>query len=200
MKKTIRLKLKSKKGVTLIELLVGITIVVIVFASTLGAMVGGFTTTVRNSDENRASVLNASVNEIIFNCVRKMRISEYDDAVDFIDELETAASSSGGMGDDNYAYALASAIQISLKSPVITDDIPDVQFVKAEFNSETGKYDAAFPEGVSYQYTLIPEQKKQLATLTGAGSAYEMDGLTIKTCFESAGGPIIYESFVPFYK
>ena len=59
--KTVKLKkkMKSKKGITLVEILIGVTIVVIVFASTLGAMVGGFTTTMYNSDENRAAVLNA---------------------------------------------------------------------------------------------------------------------------------------------
>ena len=67
MTRTVRKKIRSKKGMTLVEILVGVTIVVIVFASTLGAMVTGYTTTLFNADENRSAVLNSSVNEIVLN-------------------------------------------------------------------------------------------------------------------------------------
>ncbi len=189
MKKRIKQKIKSKKGLTLVEILVGVALVVIVFASTLGAMVGGFTTTVYNSDENRASVLNASVNEIIFNTVRKMRISDYDEAADFLEEVEAAATSSGSVADDTYAYALVASVAAQ---------VPDAKYVVPEY--EGGAYSVSFPSGESYQYSLIPEQKKPLGMLTASGTDYEIDGITIKTCFESAGGPIIYESFVAFSK
>lgn len=65
-------KIKSKVGMTLLELIIGITIVVIVFASTLGAMVSGYATTVYNAQDNRASVLNSSRNEIVFTAFKRL--------------------------------------------------------------------------------------------------------------------------------
>ena len=69
MKNKAKNKIRSKKGMTLVEIVVGISLVVIVFASCLGAMVGGYTTTIYNSDENRVAVLNGSLNEIIVSTI-----------------------------------------------------------------------------------------------------------------------------------
>lgn len=63
-------KFKSKKAMTLVELIVGITIVVIVFAGTLGAIVSGYTTTIKNADQNKVAAKNAAVNEVIMQAVK----------------------------------------------------------------------------------------------------------------------------------
>lgn len=79
-------KFKSKKGVTLVELLVGIAIIVIVFASTLGAMATGYTTTVYNADQNKVSAKNASVNEVIMKAVQVKGWSAAPAGVSFDDD------------------------------------------------------------------------------------------------------------------
>ena len=75
MKKKMKIK-NSKKGVTLVELIVGIAIIAIIFSSTLGAMVGGYTTTIKNADENKIAILNSSLNELLVNTVRDMKLTE----------------------------------------------------------------------------------------------------------------------------
>lgn len=71
-----QIKPKSKKGLTLIEIVVGVTIVVIVFASTLGAMVSGYTTTLKNADENKAAIKSAAVNEIIMKTISNLNLED----------------------------------------------------------------------------------------------------------------------------
>ena len=78
-KKIIKRKIKSKKGLTLVELVVGVTIVVIVFASCLGALVSGYTTTMYNSDQNKASSLNESLNDILISILGRMYYTDEDD-------------------------------------------------------------------------------------------------------------------------
>ena len=59
MKKRIRKKipkLRSKKGMTLVEILAGVVIIVIVFGATLSAMTNGFSSTLRNATANRDAV------------------------------------------------------------------------------------------------------------------------------------------------
>ncbi len=176
--KKLKKKLRSKRGLTLLEILIGITIVVIVFASTLGAMVNGFTTTVYNADENRAAILNSSVNEIIMNTVQKMNISQPERADDVIQDIQS--------GDPTHSVILAA----------VTAAVPEARFVPAT-TDPSGNPTVNFPNDVSYQYSLIPDVKLSMESPTGGT---DIIGIQIKTCFESAAGPIIYESFVPYAK
>ncbi len=174
-------RIKSKKGMTLVELLIGVTLVVIVFASTLGAMVGGFTTTVYNSDENKAAVLNASLNEVIMNAVRNLKFPDNATVNDEIDSIET-----NNVADSTIVAA-------------VKESVPEAEYVKATKDA-TGKYTVTFKENVSYQYTLIPETKTTLKVDSDTTHDVNVDGVTIKTCFDSASGPIVYETFVPYKK
>ena len=174
-------KLRSKRGMTLVEILIGVTIVVIVFASTLGAMVGGFTTTIYNADENRAAILNASLNEIILNTVHNMQFQDVNAVDDEADNINT---------DDATVSVILSAVKAN---------IPEAVYI-APTTDASGDLTVNFPNGVSYQYSLIPEVKTTLKTAGATGTNIEMNGVAIKTCFESAAGPIIYESFVPYTK
>ena len=68
MKKRVKKKFlvfRSKKGISLVELIVGIVILVMVFTSTLTAMTNGYTDTIFNADTNRHAVEGGSLNEII---------------------------------------------------------------------------------------------------------------------------------------
>lgn len=180
-RKSEKRKIKSKKGMTLVEILIGVTLVVIVFASTLGAMVGGFTTTVYNSDENKAAVLNASINEVILNTVHNLKLPDSSKVDEEIASIQT----------DNIAD---SAIVAAVK-----ESVPEAVYVKAITDS-SGNYTVHFANDVSYQYTLIPETKTTLKVDNDPTHDVKVDGVTIKTCFDSAAGQIIYETFVPYKK
>lgn len=82
-----QIKPKSKKGLTLIEIVVGVTIVVIVFASTLGAMVSGYTTTLKNADENKAAIKSAAVNEIIMKTISNLNLEDEASVNDIINTI-----------------------------------------------------------------------------------------------------------------
>lgn len=190
-KKKIVRKCKSKKGMTLIEILVGVTIVVIVFASCLGALVSGYTTTMYNADENRASAMNESLNELIGNLVGKMGISDSDDALDLYDGINDIKENGSEDYEDTYSEAIVESVD---------DMMPGAVYVKAEAvnpDAEDTDYTVEFPNGESYQYTIIPSTN---TVLTKDDKPYTISGITIKTCFESAAGPIIYESFIAYAK
>lgn len=84
-------RLHSKKGMTLVELLVGITIVVVVFAGTLGAMFGGYSTTVGNADQNKVAAKNVATNEVIMDTIKTIALKD-EDAEDCVDALKTGST------------------------------------------------------------------------------------------------------------
>ena len=83
-------KIYSKKGMTLVEIIVGIAIIVIVFAGTLGAMVGGYTTTVKNADQNKVASENKALNEILMDTIGKLGFANASDAANCVSVLENA--------------------------------------------------------------------------------------------------------------
>lgn len=176
-------KIRSKKGMSLVEVLVGVAIIVIVFASTLGAMVGGYTTTVYNADENRTDLLNSSVNEIVFNTFSKMKISDVSQAEDVIDQIVNSNPTSNDLGT-----AVAAAI---------SEKVPGAVFVSPQKIS-SGKYEPVFNNGVSFQYTLVPDVGVNIGKKDDTRKELYVEGIRIVTCFESAKGSIINESFVPY--
>lgn len=190
MKKKKLKKLRSKRGLTLVEILIGITIVVVVFASTLGAMVGGFTTTIYNADENRAAVLNASVNEVIMNTIHNLSLTGKDDLEDYVDSITTDTATNNPL------------------VAAVTATVPDAKYVAPDASTGDVQFmgTAVGDEDYTYQYSLIPEKvsdldrTKSTYRTTGSPTTVSIKGITVKTCFYSAAGPIIYESFVPYSK
>ncbi len=180
-------KFRSKKGMTLVEILVGIAIIVIVFASTLGALVNGYSTTLYNADHNKEDLLNSSVNEIIFNTFKCMQISDTEEAVDVIDQIEDVQSSGDLTGDD-YATALVVAI---------SNNVDGAVFVPPEFSG--GEYKPAFVDDVVFQYTIVPDVSPILEDPTpGIDDYNKITGFRILTSFETAKGTAVSESFIPY--
>ncbi|MGN1456337.1 MAG: prepilin-type N-terminal cleavage/methylation domain-containing protein [Acutalibacteraceae bacterium] len=137
-------KMYSKKGMTLVELLVGIAIVVIVFAGTLGAMVGGYSTTVSNANSNKVSSTNEAVNEIIMNTVQNIGFATKTGADNCIAAIKSGANDPS-----------AEAIKGAAKSKC-----DDIKFVDS----------ADFPKNdVDNQYTLITDQKPKINSKEIAG-------------------------------
>lgn len=89
-----RKKQISKRGVTLVELVIGIAIIVVVFAGTLGALSGGYTTTVNNADQEKASAICASANEIVMTAINDLKITKKDELDDDLSKTDSAIISS----------------------------------------------------------------------------------------------------------
>ena len=173
-------KLNSKKGMTLVELLVGVAIVVIVFAGTIGAMVGGYSTTVNNADHNKVDATNQATNEIIMGTVKSLGFSGKADAQKCINQLKVVKSipESPESSDPPLEIVRAKAIQGAAENRC-----SGIEFVdKTEFPKDD----------VDCQYTIIVPD-----TPTKAGSK-EIDGVIIKTAMKSSAGFVVNQSFVPY--
>lgn len=128
-----RKRLNSKKGVTLVELVIGIAIIVIVFASTLSALTGGYTTTVNNADQNRAAAKSASANELLMSTINSLQITQQSD-------LDAALAST----PDPIAAAVAAKFGSSMKyvaPSAYYDSTEDMKYT-IEGNKTTNIYGA----------------------------------------------------------
>lgn len=184
-KKSVITKLKSKKGLTLVELVVGIALVVIVFSSCLGAMVGGYTTTIYNADENRVAVLNASLNEIIVSTIHNYGPVNSDSVTRLVSDPNSPLLKAI---DDNITFDDARLHTTTSATYVKPEDIG---------NPDQSLYPG---KDLSVRYTLVPDTTSNL-TVSGVGGTTNqvaVSGVWIRTCFEAARGPIYYESFVPY--
>lgn len=172
-----KIKLSSKKGMTLVELIIGIAIVVIIFASTLGTMTNGYTTTVYNADKNKVAAQNASLNQVITETVKKMGINEIP-------------------ADAPYSAAPA------VGAVATSGQVPNVIHEAADFECSGVQYvePANFPnQDISNQYTIIFDTASTSYTnVSSPTSSIEIKGITIRTAMNSADGMLIYESFVPY--
>ncbi|MDD6488616.1 MAG: prepilin-type N-terminal cleavage/methylation domain-containing protein [Clostridia bacterium] len=167
-------KFRSKRGMTLVELVIGIAIVVIVFASTLGAMVGGYSTTVNNADENKVAAQNAATNEVIMRTLKSLQWESADDANDCLDALRA-----GNPASDDAAAAINAAATIYAAD---THTYIGMQFVDS----------GSFPsDSVDYQYTLLEA--------TSQVDGKDITGTVVKTAMKtSTSGFVINESFAPY--
>ena len=161
-------KVRSKRGMTLVEILVGVTIVVIVFGATLGAMTHGYSSTLYRADEEKEATVSASMNEEIMATVRDLNFGDagafndycfngHNPNTDVSNAIHAAAKSAGG---ENVKY------------------VDPGQFPKKS-------------EGT--QYTLNPNYSKQID-----GTSAIIKGIEIKTATYSANGVCICKGFVPY--
>lgn len=170
-------KLRSKKGVSLVELIVGMAIIVIVFAATLGGMVGGYTTTVKNADQDREAVTNASVNEALIRAIRSQQWTRKSDV-------------ESDMGD-----AISSTIDNAVHSAAKTIN-EDIVYVPNEPDDPSNEFPVS---GYDYQYTIIPDCESTITSEASGRESSSMSGVIIRTYSRSSAGTTIYDSFVPYH-
>lgn len=168
-------KLRSKKGMTLVELLVGVTIVVIVFAATLGAMSGGFSTTVGNANQNKVDAINQSVNEVIMDMVKVIGFEDSTEVNDCISEIKKYQAGTGASNTE----ARKNAEAIHEAADKLSSGIKYVD-------------SSAFPDAsIECQYTFISDKKPTV-------NSQNVPGIIIKTAMKSASGYVVSQSFVPY--
>ncbi len=171
MKKMMRQKIpkyRSKKGMTLVELLAGVVIIVIVFGATLSAMTNGFAVTLHNAATNQYAVEGESVNEIILQAISKQEFSDGADA-----RLKIEANNN--------------PIDVAAKSVV-----PGIKYVKYEdfeSSSEEDRYTVKFDAKTTVSSAVL-SGRKQLN--------YAISGMEITTHVTSSTGVVRNTSFVAY--
>lgn len=105
MKKIKRLR-KSKKGMTLVELVVAITLISIVFASAMSAIVHGYMSVVKNKNVEQASMQAKGVADTVVSAINDIladdTITDKDDAI--IDAMNGSTGVSGLKARNSFLY------------------------------------------------------------------------------------------------
>lgn len=124
-------KKHSKKGLTLVEILVGVTIIVIVFGATLGAMTQGYSSTLRNADEDKAAAVGSSVCDTVATAIKKLGMTSADELEEYFNDHSE---------DDNAVILAARAVQTNIDYLSSYDSVytatGDYQFA-IQFNKES---------------------------------------------------------------
>lgn len=189
-----RKKLRSKRGVTLVEVIVGVTIVAIVFSSTLGAMVGGYTTTLRNAESNKNSVKNTSINEVLNVSLANLHLTSED--TEEVDEI-----CSGDDTSEEFKMLKEAAESLDSKATFIEyDNFPKLEPAEGVENDVVPTFQYTFFTVGDDTGVVDPESSKPVydTTLKTDGSDVKIKGIVLKTCAISSSGPLFFESFVSY--
>lgn len=174
-------KCRTKKGMSLVELIVGVTIIAMVLASASGIIVTGYKTTIDNAARNRAAASSASMNEVILKAVKNCGFSEKGEA----DELFFLKT-------DNSGAEVAAIPSEKDDEPVfaaVKKLYPDVKYSTTDsFSADDG----------DYQYTLNTDAKRTMEYGSGVVETIEILGIEITTAVAAAGGFEEIVSFVPY--
>ncbi len=178
MKKRVKKKFlvfRSKKGISLVELIVGIVILVMVFTSTLTAMTNGYTDTIFNADTNRHAVEGGSLNEIIMQSAIKQNFYDQDALEDYF----IGSGKDPNKDDSNAIHAAAKALS------------PDIQYVAYENFPQTGA------DASETQYTV---HFSASSTVTNGMKTYTVKGYEIQTYVVGVSGGLFNTSFIAYEK
>lgn len=118
-------KIRSKKGMTLIEILVGVVIIVIVFGSTLSAMTNGFATTLYNAKSNTVAVEGESVNEIILQAISKQGFATETEARNVLESEDNSILNAARAVVPDIVYVDNSLYDSSNEDNIFTVEFPD---------------------------------------------------------------------------
>ncbi len=171
-------RLRSKRGMSLVEILVGVTIMAMVFGATLSALVGGYTSTMNNASQNQAAGEAASVNEAI---MQYLLAKNYSDP----GSTSSAIFSTGTeIAADSPLYMVAKGVR------------PDIVYVKS---GDPTVATNVFPDDTQgdVQFTIKVTASVASENIdTGATSA--MPGIEVKTAINTLKGWVVVTSFVPY--
>ena len=206
-------KYKSRAGMSLTELIVGVTIIALVLGSAAGAIVTGYKTTIDNAERNRVAAMSASMNEVIMKAVKNCAFSNKHEASKhflksdiFPADTSTESPSPVPMvTDDNLAAEPVhqAALSLFLKeymSPIETESDAyvyqnaDVQVTYVA--NEANFYSVSFPNAdYEVQYCLILDANRHIQTTKDV----PINGIEIRTVvYTSSQVAQEVVSFVPY--
>ena len=206
-------KYKSRAGMSLTELIVGVTIIALVLGSAAGAIVTGYKTTIDNAERNRVAAMSASMNEVIMKAVKNCAFSNKHEASKhflksdiFPADTSTESPSPVPMvTDDNLAAEPVHQAALSLFSKTYMSTMEheedmyvyqnaDVQvtYVANEVNYAS----VSFPDAnYEVQYCLILDSTRHIQTTKDV----PINGIEIRTVvYTSSQIPEEVVSFVPY--
>lgn len=165
-------KLRSKKGMSLVELIVGITILVIVFGATLSAMTNGYSNTIFNADVNKNAVEGGSLNELMAQMVKKQ---------DFADENTCKKYFFGDTVAKDPNSDATNAVHITAQG--LFSDIRYVPY-------------SSFPsDAYENQYTIKTDA---VYNVKSGAKTYKIKGVEIITSVTNVRGKLTNSSFVAY--
>ncbi len=176
------IKYQSKRGVTLVELVVGIAIIVMVFGATLGALTNGYATTIKNAEKDKAAAVCASVNDTVTATVKNLNIEDYD----------------AGMGE-----TVKKLTDQSEQNQKVIERAAQKAYAQVKFDSSVAsqmKYvkTAGYPNNTDdAQFTY---DFGTATSVTKGANTSTVRGATIKTAVAFSDGYVYNESFISFKK
>ena len=183
-------KLRSRKGMSLIELVVGITIIVIVFGATLSAMTNGYSNTIYNAEVNQTAVEGGSVNEVMAQALKNLGFEDKAACEKYFFGGSGSAVKDPNSDADNSVHAAGSEIiNSTFDGPIAS--IPE---------SRKLKYVApdVFPSAdFENQYTIITNAK---SNIKNGAKSYEIKGVILKTSVTNVRGKLTNSSFIAYSK
>lgn len=175
----IRKKHRSKRGMSLAELVVGVAIIVIVFAATLTGLTTGYTTTVKNADLNKAAVKCASANEVISSAVANLNLVRTKNIGDITNQQKVNDSK------------IKSAAQVAYPGIVYVER---PQFPKTTADPVTGQQ-------LDAKWTYDMNTNDGMAKIRQAdNSTKTIFGVLVETAVNSSNGYVYCRNVVPYAK
>lgn len=167
---------RSRKGVTLVELVVAMTIIVIVFAGVVSGIAHGYATTLNNVTVDKASAKSQSITDDILTELKLYNVSSFSDLSISVD-LSTSATILDRIKDD---------IKENAADPTV-----GVYYVAnpADFTNDTSQ---------DPQFTLIDSSSDIVSTGAGGTTTTTVKGCIIKTAVLSSEGFIVTTAFYPY--
>ncbi len=159
---------RSRKGVTLVELIVGMAIIVIVFSGVVWGIAHGYATTVNNVTVDKASAKSQAITDDVSSYLRLYKISC---PTDFDNPVDPATGTT------------------SIKD-AIADDVFDATG-GAVWVDDSVFYDSS----EEMKYTIITDYTTSIADGT---SSTEIKGCVVKSAVLSTNGFIITTEFIPY--
>ncbi len=178
-------KFKSKKGLSLVELIVGVTIMAMAISSAAGAIVSGYKTTIDNAARNEAAVKSASLNEVIMRAIKNCDFEDEDEARKYF-FVNPSDSSLTISPNDNTNDSVMQAGKTLFPADAGVPNSGLVYYASDDFPS--AQYD------VQYQLDISAVEK---LVATGAADI-EIKGIKIRTAVLTADGFVEVTSFVPY--
>lgn len=159
---------------SLVELLVAVTIIVLVFGGTVGAMANGYSSTLYNAQKTIDAAEGVSLNDIIFEGIENQYFESADECNKYF--FGTGGTKNPNTDPTNSIHEAAKSVDSGVRY-VTSADFPSTD------------------SSIVLQYTIVTDSRSNVST--GLGSK-EVSGVTIKTAVRTVEGIVTNTSFVPY--
>lgn len=179
-------KFRSKKGMSLVELIVGVAIMAMAISSAAGAIVTGYKTTIDNAVRNEAAAKCASLNEVIMKGIKNCEFEDKDAADSYFFKKPVYDASGNLVRNDN-------------TTPNDNDNDSIMKVGKELFSDLYYCTSADFPvDEYDIQYQLDINAVEDLNAQGEAAPIHQMKGIKIRTAVNVPDGYVEITSFVPY--